>query len=318
MTIGIYCFENIIDGKKYIGQSIDIEYRKSRHLFQLNGNYDGCIGLQHAWSKYGEENFKFYIVEECLIESLDEREIILIKELHSHISENGYNISWGGEAPMRGLKHTEESRKKISENNPNKISENNPMFGKHHTLEAREKISKNSKVQKGENNPLWGKPLSEEHRKKISEGNMGKVCSEETKKKISESNMGKKMPEDAVKRIAESRIGTHASEETKKKMSDSHKGCIPWNKGISTSQEITDKMVLKKIGKKRKGNATSKYVGVSLEKTSGKWFSCIYYKKKMYRLGRFTSEIEAALAYNEKALELYGKDVRLNIIAEDL
>jgi len=24
MTVGIYCFENLIDGKKYVGQSINI------------------------------------------------------------------------------------------------------------------------------------------------------------------------------------------------------------------------------------------------------------------------------------------------------
>ena len=56
----------------------------------------GNIHLQHAWNKYGEDNFEFSIIEECDIELLDEREIFWIDKLKSYYKLNGYNITLGG------------------------------------------------------------------------------------------------------------------------------------------------------------------------------------------------------------------------------
>ena len=57
---------------------------------------------------------------------------------------------------------------------------------------------------------------------------------------------------------------------------------------------------------------TSKYVGVSFSRHNRKWRTIISYRKKTYRLGYFSNEKEAALAYDKKALELYGEKARLN------
>lgn len=59
-----------------------------------------------------------------------------------------------------------------------------------------------------------------------------------------------------------------------------------------------------------RSNKTSKYKGVS--KRDGVWVAniCVDYKQK--RLGRFTDEVEAALAYDKKAKELFGEYARLN------
>jgi hypothetical protein len=59
--------------------------------------------------------------------------------------------------------------------------------------------------------------------------------------------------------------------------------------------------------KKKIGNYTSRYKGVALDRKNGKFRSTITYKGKQYQMGRFESEKEAALKYNEKALELYGE-----------
>lgn len=63
------------------------------------------------------------------------------------------------------------------------------------------------------------------------------------------------------------------------------------------------------VGNKR----NSKYKGVLYgEKLARKWFSKIKYKSKIYNLGHFSNEKDAAMAYDEKALELYGPDARVN------
>ena len=57
---------------------------------------------------------------------------------------------------------------------------------------------------------------------------------------------------------------------------------------------------------------TSKYIGVCLKKDRGRWRATINYRKKQYSLGNHATEKEAALAYDKKALELYGTQARLN------
>lgn len=57
-------------------------------------------------------------------------------------------------------------------------------------------------------------------------------------------------------------------------------------------------------------NKTSRYIGVSRDKT--KWTARIKYDKKQMHLGNFETEIEAAKAYDKKAIELYGETAKAN------
>lgn len=59
---------------------------------------------------------------------------------------------------------------------------------------------------------------------------------------------------------------------------------------------------------------TSKYKGVSWNKCCNKWVAQVRDGGKSYHLGCFDNEEEAALAYNEKAAELFGVFVHLNIL----
>ncbi len=58
--------------------------------------------------------------------------------------------------------------------------------------------------------------------------------------------------------------------------------------------------------------SSSKYLGVGFKK--GKWESRIRANKKYYHIGVFKTENEAAIAYNNKAKELYGEFANLNIL----
>jgi len=56
----------------------------------------------------------------------------------------------------------------------------------------------------------------------------------------------------------------------------------------------------------------SKYKGVSWHKGNKKWRAAIRKSYKLTHLGYFDSEIEAALAYDKKAKELFGEFAYLN------
>lgn len=62
--------------------------------------------------------------------------------------------------------------------------------------------------------------------------------------------------------------------------------------------------------KHKDGVAYSKYKGVRRQDT--KWQAMITVKGKAIRIGRFPSEIEAAKAYDQKAIELFGEFARPN------
>lgn len=63
-------------------------------------------------------------------------------------------------------------------------------------------------------------------------------------------------------------------------------------------------------------SGTSKYKGVSFKTKSGKWVAQIRKGDTNRHIGYFATEEEAALAYNEKAKELFGEYAYLNNISK--
>lgn len=107
----IYLVTNLINDKKYVGQTYTLfESRKRRH-YKNAFVYNQPFTFYNALRKYGKENFKWEIIEKDIeISLLDEREIYWIKFYDSHT--NGYNMTDGGRT-VKGYKHTEESKNKI-------------------------------------------------------------------------------------------------------------------------------------------------------------------------------------------------------------
>lgn len=64
--------------------------------------------------------------------------------------------------------------------------------------------------------------------------------------------------------------------------------------------------------KKKKNGSASKYLGVS--RNGVNWRSTVIHNGIEYRCGTYKTEVEAALAYNTKATELYGEFANLNNI----
>lgn len=101
--IGIYKFTNLLNGKCYIGQSIDIEQRRLAHLSSANNKKadDYNHQLHQALRKYGVSNFSFEVLVELHGEGYDKEllntlEIYYISKYNSF--KQGYNATPGGDA----------------------------------------------------------------------------------------------------------------------------------------------------------------------------------------------------------------------------
>jgi len=154
----IYLIENKINGKKYVGQTIqkDIHQRWNSHKL-LNKRFIGTI-LYNAYKKYGIENFTYKIICICFDDDTNKFEEEYINKYNT-LYPNGYNMIEGG----KSRKFTPVLKKIISD----KLKgENHPNFGKHLKEETKIKLSLKNK---GVNSPCYGKKLSEELKKRLSE-----------------------------------------------------------------------------------------------------------------------------------------------------
>lgn len=136
------------NNKKYVGQSIDIKCRLRKHFVKLRNGQHENRHLQRSFNKYGEENFKSYILEECSQEKLNDREKFWIKKINSY--GDGFNLTIGGDG-INGWKADEEFKKHMSEIVSGK---KNPNYGHKWTDEMKHNLSKQRKGKyENESNP---------------------------------------------------------------------------------------------------------------------------------------------------------------------
>lgn len=106
---GVYEIKNIKDGNIYIGSSNDVNERMCKHLNMLKNKKHHSAHLQRAWNKYGESNFVMRPLLYC------DRELTLVYEQACLDKlKPAYNVARCAEASARGMKRSDETRKKIS------------------------------------------------------------------------------------------------------------------------------------------------------------------------------------------------------------
>lgn len=121
----IYCVTNEINGKKYIGQTIhSLNYRKKQHLNSAKNYRDNCRLLNRAIRKYGEESFRWEVIDTATSQNeLNNLESYYIELFNTTDVSKGYNLKGGGIKPYL----SDETKRKISEA---QIGSKNHMYGR--------------------------------------------------------------------------------------------------------------------------------------------------------------------------------------------
>ena len=94
--IDIYLITNLVNNKQYVGKTQKgYLYRFKQHLSAYEHgerHYLAC-----AIQKYGKDNFQVELIAQVEDDSWEFWEKYYIRTLHTHYSEGGYNITWGGD-----------------------------------------------------------------------------------------------------------------------------------------------------------------------------------------------------------------------------
>jgi group I intron endonuclease len=135
--IAVYQIKNIINGKMYVGSSIDVHQRWNSHKNRLKRGTHSNYLLQEEYNSYGEHAFEYSILEEVY-----DKSIILEREQYwmdnTKCCNVGYNIfRYAGSA--KGQIHSNDTKSKIGKAN---TGEGNGFFGKTHSNEYKQSIKK--------------------------------------------------------------------------------------------------------------------------------------------------------------------------------
>ena len=215
----IYMTINIFNGKRYIGQ------HKSKY-FDLFYKGSGFL-IRQAFEKYGFDNFAIELLDTAeSFEELNQKEYYWIEYYNAVDSDEFYNLMSGGnkpefssqtikkmrnshlgslnsmygrfgkDNPLYGRKHSDHTRRLMSENHADFSGENNPMYG----------INR-----KGDLNPFYGHKHSQETIQKMIENHKGMTGihhTNDTKKKLSDNIKGRRWINNGLvsKRVKDSEL----------------------------------------------------------------------------------------------------------------
>ena len=188
---GIYRIYFIGSNKSYIGLSKGFKGRKIQHLRELKKGTHFNIHLQRAFKKYGEDNVRIELIEECDKTELTQKEKYYIEIFDSF--KNGFNLTTGGE----NCNISDDVKKRISEKHKGKIVKE----------ETRQKLRQIN----------LGKKKSPETCAKLKETLKNIILTDEQRQKIIKAVSYKRSAETKIK-MSKSRIGYNITDNAKLKL----------------------------------------------------------------------------------------------------
>lgn len=228
----LYCHTNKVNGKKYVGQTVDtVEGRWKEHLSAAK-QHRGARIFGHAIRKYGAEVFDHEVLEvvDTQIEA-DLAEAKWITRLRSR-SPDGYNLALGGSGPGY---HHDVSKRLISESSRKRLHDMDPKqraayFQKNIHRWTPERRARALELQKSEEfrravatgqKKFWSKFTPEEKTRRVQHQQAGMSFSQKSERvRKAWTGMSPEARKARVAKAASSAIAAKSSPAHSKKMSE--------------------------------------------------------------------------------------------------
>lgn len=162
----IYTYRNVINGKIYVGRTIDPTRRHNQYLRETHKPR----AINRAMKKYGETNFSYQVIDHAdTEEGLNFLERHYIEIFKSRIHQHGYNMTIGGDG-MSGYKHSSESRHRMSmvHSNRPRTEKEMKVLTAHFNWKGRTRGPQSKEHKDLVVKNRIGIPLSKEHKDKLT------------------------------------------------------------------------------------------------------------------------------------------------------
>lgn len=230
----IYCITNLVNGKRYIGQTTMPLYKRWHAHKKANGR---CISIAAAIKKYGVDAFEIIEIDRAFSrEELDEKEVAHIAAANTLDPQFGYNLRPGGMSATfseetRALMSARKKGGTLTEEHKAKIALAGK--GRRHSEASIQKqsLAKLGKPKSPEHRANMCKPrpafvMSDSHKQAISAAATGAIFSDARREKISAALTGRKkgpLSEETKAKLSLVNKGTTRTPEQRQRMSEGRK-----------------------------------------------------------------------------------------------